>query len=169
MTGDRHYVTTMDSQFGELTLVATDQGLRAVKWPAELASRVPLPHESTAAPDHPVLRAARTQLQEYFDGRRTKFDLPFDLRGTVFQRAAWRALASIPYGATTTYGRQALRAGHPGAARAIGAANGRNPISIILPCHRVIGARGDLVGFAGGVETKRRLLAFEQSNVKLTS
>ncbi|MDA1256426.1 MAG: methylated-DNA--[protein]-cysteine S-methyltransferase [Chloroflexi bacterium] len=157
-------MTTTDSQFGELTLVATDLGLRAVKWPAELARRVPLPDELTVAPDHPVLSAALLQLREYFDGERTEFDLLFDLRGTEFQEMAWRALGSIPYGATTTYGRQAERIGRPTATRAIGAANGRNPISIILPCHRVIGANGDLTGFAGGIDTKRRLLAFEVAN-----
>ena len=165
MSGDQHYTTTIDSQFGELTLVATDHGLRAVKWPSELASRVPLPDEMTSAPGHPVLRSTCLQLREYFDGKRTEFDLTFDLRGTEFQQAAWRALAAIPYGTTTSYGRQAARVGRPGAARAVGAANGRNPISIILPCHRVIGARGDLVGFAAGIETKRQLLAFEQVNL----
>ena len=165
MSGDQHYTTNIDSQFGELTLVATDNGLRAVKWPSELASRVPLPDEMISAPDHPVLRSTCLQLREYFDGKRTEFDLTFDLRGTEFQQAAWRALAAIPYGTTTSYGRQAARVGRPGAARAVGAANGRNPISIILPCHRVIGARGDLVGFAAGIETKRQLLAFEQVNL----
>ncbi len=165
VTGDPHYMTTIDSQFGELILVATDRGLRAVKWPSESASRIPLPNEITSAPGHPVLRATRLQLQEYFDGQRTEFNLTFDLRGTVFQQTAWRSLASIPYGTTTTYGRQAARVGRPRAARAVGAANGRNPISIILPCHRVIGAGGDLVGFGAGIEIKRRLLAFEQINL----
>ena len=161
MTTDRHYVTTLDSQFGELMLVATDLGLRALAWPGESAGRLALPEEMTACPAHPVLVTARLQLQEYLDGRRTEFDIPLDLRGTEFQKAAWLALNSIPYGETTTYGRQAARIGRPNAVRAIGAANGRNPISIILPCHRVIGVGGALTGYGGGIDTKRQLLAFE--------
>jgi methylated-DNA-[protein]-cysteine S-methyltransferase len=162
MTTDQHYATTFDSRVGELTLVATDDGLRAVKWPVERAGRLPLPEEMISKPDHPVLEATRVQLEEYFRGERTEFDLPLDLRGTDFQKSAWLGLASIPYGKTVSYGEQAARIGRPKAVRAIGAANGRNPISIILPCHRVVGANGDLTGFAGGIETKRDLLAFEQ-------
>ncbi|MDP6821755.1 MAG: methylated-DNA--[protein]-cysteine S-methyltransferase [Dehalococcoidia bacterium] len=161
MVIDRHYVTTIESQLGELTLVATDHGLRALKWPCESAGRLSLPEEMITCPAHPILESARLQLEEYFDGQRTEFDLPLDLRGTEFQQAAWRALASIPYGTTTSYGRQAARIGRPRAVRAIGAANGRNPISIILPCHRVIGAHGALTGYGGGIDIKRKLLAFE--------
>ncbi len=161
VTSDRHYVTTMDSQFGELMLVATDHGLRALAWPDETADRLSLPDDMIPCPDHPILVKARLQLEEYLDGRRTEFDITFDLRGTEFQKATWLALASIPYGETTSYGRQAARVGRPSAVRAIGAANGRNPISIILPCHRVIGAGGALTGYGGGIETKRQLLAFE--------
>lgn len=164
MTDDQHYTTTFDSRVGVLTLVATDQGLRAVKWPVEREGRLPLPEAMISNPAHPVLKAAREQLDEYFEGERTEFDLPLDLRGTEFQKSAWQALASIPFGETASYGEQAVRIGHPKAVRAIGAANGRNPISIILPCHRVVGANGDLTGFAGGIETKRDLLAFEASN-----
>ena len=164
MTEDRHYITTMDSQFGELTLVANDRGLRSLIWPGELGGRISIPDDVTHTSDHPVLRSTRAQLEEYLDGKRTVFDLPLDLHGTEFQKMAWLALASIPYGTTTTYGVQAKRIGRPRAFRAIGAANGRNPISIILPCHRVIGAGGDLVGYGGGIETKRQLLAFEQVN-----
>jgi len=163
---DSHYMTTLDSQFGELTLVATDKGLRAVKWPNERADRLSLPAETTPQPDHPVLKATRLQLEEYLAGRRTQFDLPLDLRGTEFQQAAWRALTSIPYGTTTSYGVQAARIGRPRAVRAIGAANGRNPISIILPCHRVVGAQGALTGYGGGLEAKR---AYWLSNVVLSS
>jgi len=165
VTADTHYITPMDTPFGTLTLIATDRGLRAVRWPQEMANRVRLPDEVTSQPDHPILRASRLQLQEYLDCQRKSFDLPFDLRGTEFQESAWRALASIPYGETTTYGQQAARLGRPKAARAIGAANGKNPISIILPCHRVVGAGGDLVGFAGGLDAKRRILEFERANV----
>lgn len=161
VTTDRHYVTTMDSQFGELMMVATDSGLRALAWPDESAERLSLPDDLIPCPDHPVLVKARLQLEEYLDGRRTEFDIKFDLRGTEFQKAAWLALASIPYGTTTSYGRQATHIGRPTAVRAIGAANGRNPISIILPCHRVIGVGGALTGYGGGIETKRKLLAFE--------
>ena len=164
MTKDQHYTTTMDSRVGELTLVATDLGLRAVKWPNEREGRLSLPPEMISTDDHPMLQKAAVQLEEYFDDQRTSFDLPLDLRGTKFQQLAWRALASIPYGETTSYGVQAARIGRPRAVRAIGAANGRNPISIILPCHRVVGAIGNLTGFAGGIETKRELLAFEKSS-----
>jgi methylated-DNA-[protein]-cysteine S-methyltransferase len=159
---DQHYTTTFDSRVGELTLIATDLGLRAVKWPVERVGRLPLPDEMISSSDHPVLEATRVQLEEYFNGERTEFDLPLDLRGTDFQKSAWIALASIPYGETATYGEQAARIDRPKAVRAIGAANGRNPISIILPCHRVVGANGDLTGFAGGIDTKRDLLAFER-------
>jgi methylated-DNA-[protein]-cysteine S-methyltransferase len=128
---------------------------------------VPLPDEITYQPDHPILLATQNQLQEYLGGERMSFDLRFDLRGTEFQEKAWLALLSIPYGATTTYGDQAALLGRPKAARAVGAANGRNPISIILPCHRVVGASGHLVGFAGGLDTKKQILAFEKENAFL--
>jgi len=167
MTEDRHYTTVLESQFGELTLTATDKGLRAVRWPAEMANRVPLPDEITDQPDHPMLLATQNQLQEYLGGERKSFDLPFDLRGSEFQEKAWLALAAIPYGATMTYGEQAALLGRPKAARAVGAANGRNPISIILPCHRVVGAGGHLVGFAGGLDTKKQILEFERENASL--
>jgi methylated-DNA-[protein]-cysteine S-methyltransferase len=163
MTQDQHYVTTFDSRVGELTLIATNKGLRAVKWPVERADRLSLPDEMISNPEHPVLVATALQLEQYFEGGRTEFDLPLDLRGTEFQQSAWLALADIPYGETVSYCEQAARIGRPGAVRAIGAANGRNPISIILPCHRVVGANGDLTGFAGGIETKRDLLAFEKN------
>ncbi len=117
---------------------------------------------ATLAPgSNGVLDEAAAQLEEYFAGARTTFDLPLDLRGTPFQIAAWEALAAIPYGETRTYAEQAARIGRPDAVRAIGAANGRNPISIVLPCHRVVGSDGSLTGFAGGLEVKAALLAFE--------
>ena len=161
MTDDRHYSTTVDSQFGKLTLIATDVGLRALIWPDDSTSRVPLPSELVADVDHSVLSAAYLQVEEYLAGGRTEFDLTFDLRGTAFQQEVWLGLASIQLGETSTYGELAMRIGRPKAVRAVGAAIGRNPISIILPCHRVIGASGDLTGFAGGIETKRSMLAFE--------
>ena len=113
--------------------------------------------------EDPRFASAIAQLREYFAGERTTFDLPLALDGTPFQQEAWRALADIPYGETVSYGEQARRIGKPEAIRAIGAANGRNPIAIVLPCHRVIGADGSLTGFGGGLETKRRLLDLEQS------
>ena len=157
---DAHYFTTMSSPVGVLTLVATESGLRAVLWPAE-DGRVPLPETMLEHAELPILKAGKHQLQEYFGGQRQEFDLPLDLRGTEFQRAAWRALADIPFGTTTTYGEQARRIGRPTAVRAVGAANGRNPVSIVLPCHRVVGSNGSLTGFAGGLDSKRLLLQHE--------
>lgn len=146
---------------GELTLIASDRGLRAVLWPsATLAGAGIAPHPRMQQ-DHPILRQTTAQLDEYFAGTRTRFDLPLDLEGTRFQLAVWRSLADIPFGTTTTYGRQAAALGVPTAARAVGAANGANPVCIVLPCHRVIGANGSLTGFGGGLATKRWLLDHE--------
>ena len=157
-----HYRTTLDSPYGTLTLLATDSGLRAVLWEDDDPSRVPRPERLQELTSHPVLRTAISQLKEYFAGARIEFDLPLDLRGTEFQQLAWRSLATIPYGTTVSYGEQAERVGRPKAVRAVGAANGKNPISIVLPCHRVVGADGSLRGFAGGINVKRRLLRFEK-------
>ena len=112
-------------------------------------------------PDHPVLRATAEQLDQYFSGGRRAFDLPLEFRGTEFQRRVWSALLDIPWGETRSYLDVARTLGNPAAVRAVGAANGRNPISIIAPCHRVIGASGDLTGFGGGMEAKAWLLAHE--------
>ena len=109
-----------------------------------------------------MLDRAAEQLREYFDGTRRVFDLPLAPEGTAFQRIAWRALEAIPYAETRSYGEQARAIGRPAASRAVGAANGKNPISIIVPCHRVIGASGDLTGYGGGMDAKRWLLAHEQ-------
>ena len=111
-----------------------------------------------------MLAAAAAQLREYFAGSRRAFDLPLDLDGTDFQRRAWTALAAIPYGETRSYREQARRLGVPRAARAIGAANGANPVPIVLPCHRLVGADGSLTGFGGGLDVKRWLLDFEAGN-----
>jgi len=111
--------------------------------------------------DHPILALAESQLREYFAGKRTVFDIPLAPEGTEFQKLCWQQLARIPYGQTISYGEQARRLGRPNSARAVGAANGKNPIGIIIPCHRVIGASGNLTGFAGGIETKRKLLVLE--------
>lgn len=162
--------TEMDSPVGSLTLVASDAGLRAVLWPTDTPRRVPLDSGSTVEPngEHPVLVEAVRQLREYFEGRRRDFDLPLDPAGTDFQQSAWTALRSIPYGTTVSYGEQAERMGDKRKARAVGAANGKNPISIVVPCHRVVGANGSLTGFAGGIETKDWLLTHERRTAGLT-
>jgi methylated-DNA-[protein]-cysteine S-methyltransferase len=158
--------TTLPTPVGTLTLVASDAGLRAVLWPGDPPDgRVPWPSDTTEDPSHPVLAAASRQLTEYFAGERRVFDVPIDLHGTPFQVKVWRSLATIPYGETTTYGAQARRLGDPRKARAVGAANGKNPVSIILPCHRVIGADGTLTGFGGGLVTKQALLDLEAEGV----
>ncbi|MGI8793902.1 MAG: methylated-DNA--[protein]-cysteine S-methyltransferase [Acidimicrobiales bacterium] len=152
-----------ESPVGALTLAASDNGLRAVLWPDDRPGRVPLPQTTpTAASRHRVLAAAADQLTEYFEGGRRQFDLALDLHGTPFSVQTWQALADISYGDTLTYGSLANLLGRPGAARAVGAAVGRNPVSIILPCHRVLGADGALTGFAGGTGTKRWLLDHER-------
>jgi len=158
------HTAVLDSPCGALTFVASDMGLRAVLWPNERPGRVVLADPLVEGPDHPVLVAAMAQVSEYFARTRTTFDIPLDLRGTPFQVKAWRSLASIPYGTTSTYAEQAGRLGDAKKARAVGAANGRNPVSIVLPCHRVVGADGSLTGFAGGLDTKRFLLALERGD-----
>jgi methylated-DNA-[protein]-cysteine S-methyltransferase len=147
---------TVETAIGELTLVASDDGLRALLWPG----RRP-PDEAVGTPRSALLDEASRQLDEYFAGTRTVFELPLDLVGTRFQRKAWLALAEIPYGETVSYAEQARRVGRPHAIRAIGHANGRNPVPIVLPCHRVLGSDGSLTGFGGGLEVKRALLDHE--------
>jgi methylated-DNA-[protein]-cysteine S-methyltransferase len=159
-TPKRHVSKQVRSPVGTLTLVASDQGLAAILWEHDRPGRVRLNIE--AEDDrHPVLLEAERQLEEYFAGRRTRFTLPLDLSGTPFQRQVWRALLTIPFGETRSYAQIARQIGKPGAARAVGAANGRNPVSIVAPCHRVIGSTGALTGFGGGLDVKARLLALE--------
>lgn len=152
------------SPLGRLKLVATDRGLAAILWPNENPNRVRL-GEMIEDARHPVLCETERQLREYFSGTRTQFTVPLDLIGTEFQKKVWTALLAIPFGETRTYAALAAQIGHPSAARAVGAANGRNPISIITPCHRAIGSDGSLTGFAGGLEAKRYLLMLERSYV----
>lgn len=154
---------TMPSPVGTLQLVASARGLAAVLWPDEDGRRVRL---GPFAPDHgnAVLDATQRQLEGYFAGSLRRFSLPLDFHGTVFQQQVWHALMAIPWGETRSYGQLARELGCPTAARAVGAANGRNPISIIAPCHRVVGADGALTGFAGGLAAKRYLLQWEQGN-----
>ena len=149
----------LDSPIGPLTLAADDSGLRVVEFPENryLAKR----DASWVAADHPTLALAREQLGEYFAGQRQVFELPLAPRGTPFQLEVWQALARIPHGQTWSYGRLATHLGRPQAMRAVGAANGRNPLPIVLPCHRVIGASGALTGFGGGLPTKQFLLELE--------
>ena len=146
----------VDTPIGALTLVGSGAGLRAVLF----AGAAPPP--GAAPGPHPVLDEAARQLRDWFAGVRTAFDLPLDLdQATPFQRRAWLALAAIPYATTRSYGEQARLLGAPRAARAVGAANGRNPLPIVLPCHRLVGADGALTGFGGGLEVKRALLEHE--------
>ncbi|TZG24613.1 methylated-DNA--[protein]-cysteine S-methyltransferase [Sphingomonas montanisoli] len=151
---------TVPSPVGELTLAASGEGLVAILWENDDPDRVRL-GDRVEQPDHPVLIAAGRQLGEYFDGQRTTFDLPLDFRGSDFQKSVWAALLTIPFGETRSYADIARAIGRPNACRAVGAANGRNPISIVAPCHRVVGTSGSLTGFAGGLDAKRRLLAIE--------
>lgn len=158
------YETTMSTPVGVLTLVASEVGLRAVLWQTEKPNRVRLDNRDGGEIDpNGVLDAAREQLSEYFAGTRTEFDLALDSQGTDFQQAAWMALRSIAFAETVSYGEQARRMGDSRKARAVGAANGRNPLSIVVPCHRVVGADGSLTGFAAGIDAKSWLLNHERS------
>lgn len=151
---------TMQSPVGELKLVASDNGLCAVLWENDDPARVKL-GEMMEDANHPVLVEAEKQLQEYFAGSRTAFALKLDFAGTEFQQKVWNALLTIPFGETRSYAQIAQQIGSPAAVRAVGAANGKNPVSIIAPCHRVIGSNGKLTGFAGGLEAKACLLGIE--------
>jgi methylated-DNA-[protein]-cysteine S-methyltransferase len=157
--------TTIPSPVGELSLVASDQALVALVWRRE-AHRTAF-EVAQENPDHPILHETTRQLREYFAGKRRSFDVELDFRGTDFQRRVWSRLLTIPYGETRTYGQIAEAIGNPTAVRAVGAANGRNPISIIAPCHRVIGMNGDLTGFGGGLDAKAFLLTLEAPQKQL--
>ncbi len=150
---------------GELGLVATSRGLLTILLPGEsapLADRIArLMGDFTMHSDDGQLQEPRRQLLEYFAGRRHTFDLTLDQRGTTFQCAVWSHVGAVAFGDTTTYGEIAAKLGHPGAARAVGAANGANLIPIVIPCHRVVGGQGRLIGYAGGLSCKRALLALE--------
>ena len=151
----------MISPVGMLTLVASDTGLVAILWEDDDLARVPL-GETIEDADHPLLVETVRQLGAYFAGEREQFDLPLDFRGTDFQKSVWHALLTIPFGETRSYGEIARQIGRPTAFRAVGAANGRNPISIVAPCHRVLGSGGALTGFAGGLAAKQTLLELER-------
>ncbi|MDP9912634.1 methylated-DNA-[protein]-cysteine S-methyltransferase [Variovorax boronicumulans] len=154
------YTSHIDTPLGGVTMAATDQGLAGVwfdhqrHWPDTTGWQT--------KDDHPALVEAAAQLRDYFAGRRNHFDMQLDLsHGTAFQQGVWQALLAIPAGETTTYGALSQRVGNPAAVRAVGAAVGRNPISVIVPCHRVLGADGSLTGYAGGLERKTALLELE--------
>ena len=156
--------TTFQSPLGRMTIAATDKGLAGLWFdgqrhlPPELCDQTVWPAE----PDHPVLQQTSQQLTEYFAGQRSSFDLPLDLsHGTPFQQSVWQALLDIPQGDTASYGDISQRIGKPAAVRAVGSAVGRNPVSVIVPCHRVIGANGALTGYAGGLDKKTALLRLE--------
>jgi methylated-DNA-[protein]-cysteine S-methyltransferase len=152
---------TIESPVGELKLVASDKGLVAILWENDSPRRVRLT-ELVANEKHPVLIETEQQLDEYFAGKRKAFSVALDMRGTRFQQDVWAALLAIPFGETRSYGQLAKQLGNPRASRAVGAANGKNPVSIIVPCHRVIGSSGKLTGFAGGLDTKAQLLNLEK-------
>lgn len=153
------YYTTHESPLGPLLLAATEHGMSGIYF--EQHKHFKGYDGWRRADEHPLLRQTATQLDEYFAGRRAAFDVPLDVQGTEFQHAVWDELMRIPFGQTISYAQHAERIGKPTALRAVGAAIGRNPVSIIVPCHRVIGTSGLVTGYAGGTERKRKLLALE--------
>lgn len=149
-----NYGYIYDTCIGKLRIVQNDKGICEVSFKSE---GDPVTWEET-----PLLKKAYQQLQEYFEGNRKNFDLPIDMGGTQFQQKTWQALLKIPYGETWTYKQVAIAAGNEKASRAVGNANNKNHIAIIIPCHRVIGSNGNLVGYAGGLDKKEYLLELEQ-------
>ena len=157
--------TSVQSPLGNIFIAATDSGLTGL-WFTENQRYLPSERDGPSAwpedPEHPVLRQARQQLSEYFAGQRSHFDVPLDLAcGTGFQQSVWQALLDIPPGQTVSYGEVSRRIGNPAAVRAVGGAVGRNPVSIIVPCHRVMGSNGSLTGYGGGLDRKTALLRLE--------
>jgi methylated-DNA-[protein]-cysteine S-methyltransferase len=155
------YYVEHPSPAGLLLLAATERGIGGVYFPEHrhFAGR----QGWTLDDGQPLLRQLRSQLDEYFAGERREFDIPLDLAGTAFQKRVWSGLQALSFGTTATYGAQASAIGQPNAVRAVGSAIGRNPVSIVVPCHRVLGRDGALTGYAGGLERKRFLLALEAS------
>ena len=157
------YYCYLDTPIGELLLAGQDGALSMIGFPKGSMRRDP---EADWIYNEKPLADVRQQLQEYFAGQRKDFDLPLQLTGTEFQVSVLQALQQIPYGETVSYGEVARRIGRPKAMRAVGAANGRNPIPIVVPCHRVIGSSGDMTGFGGGIDTKEALLRLEAENTQ---
>jgi len=155
-----NYYTIAPSPLGEMTLQANDEGILGIWFTTQTTRPDDLGQENA---NHAVLSLALTQLDEYFTGKRTQFDLPIAAKGTAFQMQVWQALTTIPYGETWSYQELANAIGNPKAVRAVGLANGKNPVSIVVPCHRVIGKNGKLTGYAGGIERKRWLLERESN------
>src|SRR6201992_3351899 len=156
-----YYFKKTETPVGELKLIASERGLAAILWEGDDPTRVRL-EPQVEDKDNDILVETERQLRSYFDGTLKVFSVPLDFVGTEFQTSVWRALLKIPFGQTRTYTQIAKQIGRPTAARAVGAASGKNPISIMAPCHRVVGANGELTGFAGGLETKELLLALER-------
>jgi methylated-DNA-[protein]-cysteine S-methyltransferase len=157
-----NFHTSIDSPIGPLLLISDREHLIGLYMDAHKGGPG-LPEDSREEAGDPILRRATDQLRAYFAGELQQFDLPTLGQGTDFQRQCWHQLALIPYAETISYGEMAKRVGDPKACRAVGAANGRNPISIVVPCHRVIGANGSLVGFGGGLDRKAKLIGFERA------
>jgi methylated-DNA-[protein]-cysteine S-methyltransferase len=155
------YTKLVQSPVGPLQLVASEKGLRAVNFNGKEAHKRALSEGMEDGENHMLLVKTAKQFAEYFAGKREKFDIRLDMQGTVFQIKAWRELQKIPYGQTISYGEQAKGLGDTKKARAVGMANGRNPLPIIVPCHRVIGSNGALVGFSSGLKVKELLLNLE--------
>ncbi len=154
------YYDFYDSPQGRMLLVANDEGLCGVYFDGQKYHPQVAPQWRRDA-HHALLRQTQRELAEYFGGERKRFETALAPEGTPFQRAVWKAISSVGFGHTITYGELAIRAGCPGSARAAGAATGRNPVGIIVPCHRIVGANGSLTGYAGGLDRKRALLALE--------
>ena len=163
------YYKTIASPVGELKLIASDKGLCAVLFDGGRNNKVSFNGALQQNDTHPTLKKAEKQLEEYFAGKRQDFDVKLDMRGTVFQIKSWRELQKIPYGQSISYAQQAKGLGDVKKARAVGMANGRNPLPIIVSCHRVIGSSGALVGFGGGLKTKQFLLSHEANCQKLAA
>jgi methylated-DNA-[protein]-cysteine S-methyltransferase len=159
---NKYYRAIYKSPVGNLPLISNADALIALLWENDLATRVKIP-DALVDEDNDILLETKKQLDEYFAGSRKIFNIPLCMNGTNFQKMIWKELQSIPYGDTRSYGELAKRIHQPTASRAVGAANGKNPISIIVPCHRVIGTNGKLTGFAGGIDVKKKLLELESA------
>lgn len=156
----------VDTPLGRLRLTAVNEGLTSIGFDGDRYAR---PQDPSWVRDaaFPALRRGVAQIAAYFAGKRSVFDLPLAPPGTTFQRAVWKAIATVQWGETISYAELARRAGHPGSARAAGAATGRNPLAIVVPCHRIVGSDGSLTGYAGGLDRKRALLALEQKGARM--
>jgi len=156
--------THVDTPIGRIVIEGDEEAVTGLYFPNHKGWTA---SEDRVRPSDEAFRGVRSQLEEYFAGERQVFDVPLRFAGTPFQEQVWRALREIPYGRTITYSELARRVGRPSASRAVGAANGRNPLSILVPCHRVVGAEGRLTGYAGGLERKRWLLDWERARGRL--